>query len=671
MSGIAGLYWLDGRPAERATIAGMVARLAHRGRDGSGLWCEGPVGLGHQMLWTTPESLYETLPLVGRSGNLVLTADARIDNRDELIAALGFEGRPGAEIGDSELILAAYVRWEERCTEHLLGDFGFALWDGRRQKLFCARDHFGMKPFYYYYRPGLVFVFASEIKALFSLPEVPYELNEVRVGDYLASLAEDKRITFYRDILRLPPAHSLTLGRESDRLRAYWVLDPGQELQCRSDQEYMEAFRDVFERAVQCRLRSAFPLGFALSGGLDSSSVACVARQLSAGNGQHELHTFSAVFDDVPECDERSYIEAVLAQGGLIPHYVHPDQLSALGDIDQVLWHQDQPFYIRNLFLWRALFDAARQQGVRVMLDGEDGDTVVSYGEGYLDELARAGQWAALAGEVGALSMHGHAGCTRPESWLQMYAYPHLERLAHAGRWIAFARAVDVLSRHLNISRNRLVVNQGLKPLAPGVVRQAWHKLRGNGRDTGDDRSLLNPDFAHRIGFVERTLDLAARYQPALTQREEHWQGLSEGIVSCLHEEDNKAAAAFGIETRHPFWDRRVVEFCLALPPELKLHLGWPRWVLRRSMTGVLPAEVQWRTDKSDLSANFAQSLLIFEKERLEKLLDLDRQPIRDYVHLPNLREAYWQGEADSVWPAVVLAVWLDQTELRAPVPTA
>src|SRR3989441_8528576 len=258
----------------------------------------------------------------------VLTADARIDNRAELLAALG----RGVEATDAELILGAYQRWGERAPEHLLGDFAFAIWDGRREVLFCARDHFGVKPFYYHHAPGRLFAFGSEIKALLALAEVPRRLNETRVADYLVPLLEDKEITFYEEIVRLPPAHRMTVSRDGMRIEQSWALDPTREIRLKSDAEYAAAFREIFTEAVRCRLRSAFPVGSMLSGGLDSSSIVCVARKLLAEDGGGKLHTFSAIFPDVPECDEREYIEAVLGGHGVKPHYVRGDRLSPLAD---------------------------------------------------------------------------------------------------------------------------------------------------------------------------------------------------------------------------------------------------------------------------------------------------------------------------------------------------
>src|SRR5207245_10257224 len=181
--------------------------------------------------------------------------------------------RAPSDATDAALILAAYERWGERCPEHLLGDFALAIWDARRATLFCARDHFGVKPFYYHHAPGRLFCFASEIKGLVALAEVPRRLNETRVADYLVPLLEDKEITFYEEIVRLPPAHRMAVTREGVRMEQYWALDPEREIRMKSDGEYAEAFREIFTEAVRWRLRSAIPVESMSSGVLDSSSI--------------------------------------------------------------------------------------------------------------------------------------------------------------------------------------------------------------------------------------------------------------------------------------------------------------------------------------------------------------------------------------------------------------
>ena len=321
MSGIAGFYHLDGRPADRADLGQMIASMAHRGPDGQRVWCIGPIGLGHLQLRTTPESLGENQPFIDHRLNLAITADLRIDNRNELIAKLGLTQNTGSQLSDSQLVLAAYAAWEEDCPNKLLGDFAFVIWDGRRKEFFCARDHFGVKPLYYY-SSEKVFAFASEIKALFQLAEVPRRLNELRIADHLAGVFADKESTFYRGILRLPPGRCLRVGRERTKAFSYWSLDPSAEIRLSSDKEYALAFREIFEEAVRCRLRSAFPAGAMLSGGLDSSSITCVARRLLNATSPDQLSTFSTVFDEVTQCDERRYIDSVLAPAGLKPHFI-------------------------------------------------------------------------------------------------------------------------------------------------------------------------------------------------------------------------------------------------------------------------------------------------------------------------------------------------------------
>src|SRR3989454_383913 len=453
VSGIAGLWHLDGRPGEPAELESMTARLAHGGPDGTGAWREGPVALGHGMLHTTPESLREQQPLVGTRGDLVLVADARIDNRAELCSLLPAP----SDATDAELILAAYERWGEHCPEHLLGDFAFAIWDARRQIVFCTRDHFGVKPFYYHHRPGRLFAFASEIKGLLVLSEVPRRLNETRVADYLVPLLEDKEITFYEEIVRLPPAHRMVVTREGVRIEQYWALDPEREIRMKSDAEYAAAFREIFTEAVRCRLRSAFPVGSMLSGGLDSSSIVCVARKLLAENGGGRLHTFSAIFPDVPECDERGYIDAVVAGGGVEPHYVRGDRLNPFADLDQVFHHEDEPFFAPNLFLHWGLYSAGEQEGVRVLLDGIDGDTTVSHGVSYLAELARS------------------------------------------GRLITLAREVTGLSRRFNRSPWAFLRARVVQPFVPEPIRRGWQILLRRGPSNSHATGIVNPAFAKRM----------------------------------------------------------------------------------------------------------------------------------------------------------------------------
>jgi asparagine synthase (glutamine-hydrolysing) len=635
LSGIVGIYYLDSRPVDPQDLDRMVASLAHRGPDGAGTWRGGCVGFGHRMLWTTPESLQEKLPRTDRTGDLVLTADARIDNRDELIAALGLANRVPGEISDSELILAAYERWGEASPAQLLGDFAFAIWDKRRQTLFCARDPAGVKPFYYFHHPGKAFIFASEIKALLCVPGVPRELNEVRVAYHLVGFFQDPSITFYREIYRLPAAHSLRVHPGESRLRTYWSLDPGRELRLRSDAEYAEAFRDLFTQTVRCRLRSAFPVGSNLSGGLDSSSIACTARDTLAAERNGRLQTFSAIFPSLSEedrrvIDERACIEAVVAMGGLDPHYIHADQLSPLAELDRVLWHQDEALYAPNLYLHVALGDAASRQGVRVVLDGNDGDTTVCHGWRRLTELAWTGRWATF----------------------------YTELTASARKWRG--------------SRRTLFWHYCMHPLVVQPAARLWDSLRGQLPNLSS--TAINPSLARRVALAERLHVLAPHPAAvALTTRREHWQALSSPLWPYALELADRTAAACSVEFRYPFFDRRLMEFCLSLPSAQKLSQGWTRVVLRRAMQGILPEKVQWRLRKASLAPNFRRKLLEYDRAVLESVILNEPERIAEFVDVPALQAAYHRYAADAlqsdqdiniIYRAVILGRWLCRSEL-------
>lgn len=669
MSGIMGVQNLNNQPVSYQDLEKMVDILAHRGPDSADIWVEESVGFGHRMLWTTPESLIEKLPLVHPAGNLVITADARIDNREELIPLLQLPERPIEKITDSEFILAAYEKWGESCPEHLLGDFAFAIWDKRQETLFCARDHFGVKPFCYYYQPGKTFIFASEIKALLGLPQIPRRLNEVRIADYLALMMEDKAITTYQEIFRLPPAHSMVIHQSGLNIWSYWQLEQ-RELRLESDEAYAAEFRKIFTEAVRCRLRSAFAIATHLSGGLDSSAVTCIARNLLNQEEKTPLHTISTIFDKVPECDERPFINTVLAQGRLIPHYVHGDEFGPLSNLDSIFQYEDEALLGPSHFYPWMVNRAAKELGLRISLDGFDGDTTVSHGTNRLIELAHQGNWKTFAQEVKALSPHHHVS---PTVVLRNYGLPHLRDLAKQFRWIAFVRGVQQIHRYFGISRKLLIVHHGIKPFFE-QISQTWRRWRKQQKPFVSRLPLVNPNFAQRIRLNERIQTLADPSEPPLTVREDQWRSLNQGLLSYTLEQMDRYAAMFSLEARHPFMDKRLIEFCLALPSEQKLYQGWGRMVMRRALEGILPEEIQWRGGKADLTPNFIYGLLNRNRQLLDEVMSHQIEKIANYIDVNFLRAAYQRltsagnkatdEDSMAVWQAVTLALWLDHKQV-------
>jgi asparagine synthase (glutamine-hydrolysing) len=570
VSGICGIVALDGSAPTAADIDSLARPLAQRGPDGTHLWRDGAAALGHALLATTPEALVETLPLVDGPSGCTITADVRLDNRDELIAALDLVGL--RTIGDGELILRAYLRWGDACPQHLLGDFAFAIWDARRQRLFCARDHMGMRQLTYCHLPRRAFLFATEPAVLGQHHLVPGDLDEARIADYLADLeAADLSSTFYRHVRRLPPAFSLTVDRAGVTVRRYWQLGPQPELRLDSDDDYAAAFLAVFTQAVQCRLRAPGAVGAMLSGGIDSNAVAAVAARLLGQTGAGPLLTFSAVDPDNGDCAETRAIRAAAANPGFAPVEVAIGDMATLGDeLIRRAGECAEPFD-GHMTLSRAVYLAAHRRGVNIMLDGGAGDVALSAGN-RIAALLRAGKIAAAIAEA------------RAERRFWGPAVRPARRLL-AAAWAAFA------PDSLRAARRRLATRRAAGRATSGTARIA-------------------PAFAKQIDLAARVREVEAQAGPhgPLDPRYRAQLLVHPNLV-VGRERYDRVAAAFAIEARDPFMDLRLLRFCLSLP-SAQLQRGWPKYVLRRAMHGLVPDAVTWRRGKEHLGWAFTKALI-------------------------------------------------------------
>ncbi len=663
MSGILGLIYQDGRPVYDGQLRAMSDAIAHRGPDNSGLWCEGSAGFGHRMLWTTPESLCEKLPLWDEACQLAITADVRLDNRAELIAQLGLQRYPADSLADSQILLAAYRHWREACLDHLLGDFAFAIWDNNCRTLFCARDHFGIKPFYFYTHAH-TFAFASEIKALLALEEIPGQLNEVRIADYLSFSINDPRITGYRDIWRLPAAHTLTLKVDTaPQERQYWQLDPNREIYHPSDEDYAQEYRDLFLEAVRCRMRSAFPIGAHLSGGLDSSSVACSARHLSLEMQQDPIHTFSHTYPDVPASDESEFIHKVLAQDHFIHHDIRGDVLGALTEWKNLFTAVDDGLIGNAYFNW-IINRAAQENGVRILMSGFDGDTVVGHGLNYLTESAQALQWQTVIHEATLFIQRYERPEATVDGLVRLHSIPTLKKLAQSRRWLSFAQAVNQLSAAVRINRKRLWYECGFKEM-DGIRQYRRWRSRRRHPQANEPFPYLNSDFLERLNYRQRYREMEPVLSAPQSEREFQWRNLTSGVMVLPLEVVDCLSAAQGIETRHPFMDKRLVEYCLALPASQKLNQGWSRVVMRRGMEGILPPEIQWRGSKGNSTAVFWHGLNQYDRPLLDEIADQDFERLKGYMNLDYAREEYNAVMNDNtkpigaLWLVITLALWL------------
>ena len=645
----------------------MMSALTPASSATGSVWSEGGVALGHAAFKASSfggGSGMNTAPAVGVArhaaydGRYVLVADARIDNRAEVARALRARGR---ETDDASLLLHAFARWGRACVDRLIGVFAFAVWDMREHVLFCARDPVGVRPFYYAFQPGRLFACSSALGPLLALDEVPRTVNETRVADFLARRGDDTAATFYDGILRLPPGHTLTLGKGAPLLERYWEFGGREAPRAASDAAFEEGFRAVFAEAVRCRLPDG-PVGVLLSGGLDSSSVAGVAAR-HRGDG---LHGFSATFPDLPDpllglSDERAYVAAVAEATGLMSHLVPVSGTDPAEDLALFVRGLHQPPFISNLYLIHRLHEAARSERVTVLLDGCEGDDAVSHGLERFWELGYQGRWAdfraeaeALASRLGGTAAGVFAARGRRGAVARARTRPF--------RFLAESPAIAAISGESVLA---VLTSYGVKPFLKTRV-QKW---RG---DRVDVPALLHPDLVRRVDFESRLAAFSEQGRSkVMTAQELHRLVLTAGggAIATVLEETSHLASLAGVERRHPFYDVRLLDYCLALPVEQKLKDGWTRSILRRALRDVLPDLVRHRVDKADLSPHFSRSVLA-DGRRIDRLFREDWPYLEPFVRQDELRAASARGDSATLWSALALATWLrmmgDAPEVRA-----
>jgi asparagine synthase (glutamine-hydrolysing) len=634
MSGICGIYNLDGAPVDLPVLRLMVAAAAHRGPDGSGCWAQNHVGLGHLALNLTPESINETQPLVSRTGDAVLVADARIDNRDDLVRLLGAGGYlAGPEPTDADLILAAYRCKGADCAGLLIGDFAFVLWDNARQQLFAARDAMGMRALYYR-REARRLLFATEVKQILAAPGVPAQPFEPAIGAYLAGYEGPLDWTFYAGIAQLPPASALLVSATTWRTWRFWAIDPEYRIEYADEEQYAEHFLALFTEAVRCRLRVRRPAGIFLSGGLDSGSIAAVAGTLLRQDGQAQpLHTYSFAFDELPQCDERHISAGIVAHFGLSSTDVPADLLWPLRDYPAHGPDRDDPV----LGVYQALIEhtlvAARDAGIGVMFGGDRGDLMMGCGIFDILGLLHARQWAALWNELREYGYwHGRpirdvavAFLLRP-MWDSLWPRGHAEPLRRHVRRLYFAA-------------------RGRQPPRPPWMRAAFAK-----RIDLDEIIQQSSPLPNVVGFARRQ-----RY---------------EAIFSHMHMRGavwtERTAARFGLAPADPWSDRRIASFALAVPPRVLNREGEHKRLTRVAMRGIMPEHVRRAACKIAPTPLFHLALKHKARATVLDLLQNSRAGTREYLDEQELRGYYEafclnQGEDHRFWYALALEMWLRQ----------
>lgn len=630
MSGIAGLV---DPGVDDARVAAMCAALAPRGPDGAGAWRGPGVALIHRALHATPDARDEAQPRVDGGGRVVVL-DGRLDDRDALARTLGAP----RDAGDAALVLAAFAAWDVACVDHLAGDFAFAIWEPTRRRLVLGRDVFGARPLRWVAH-GRRFAFASDTRTLRACGLPLGGVDEARVVDYLLGgtlEGADVTATFDAHVRRLAPGHVLIAeGERVTSVRAT-RLDPARAPQVTSVGDGVDAFRAAFERAVAARLRAAGPVASMLSGGLDSSSIVAVARDLGRRAGAPPLATFSVLTADEAACPEAPHVRAILAMGGLAPTILSTDGLASHAEaVRRQAETTDDPFDVNVLCVVLLAAHAAGRAGHRVLLDGVDGDLATSH-QGQTPRYALADgapgrAWREAAGNAAFFGEHTLPVFVRQGvlPWLVDRARPYLpDGVLRAQRWASRRQVARELCATSPIRRDLLA------------------------RVSVDDR----------VATLQPTLAEARR---ARTPAEDHRAHLEWGVLPAALERYDRVAVGQGVEARHPFLDRALVELCLALPWWHKVADGRPKALLRRAMVGALPETVLARG--SDWNVSWRVRLGLLDHATPWLLDTLAQGPrVADAYVMP---EAFARAQAavrarteasvDDAWQLAFFVAWL------------
>ena len=372
MSCIAGIINFDGAPVDRELLERMTEAMSSRAPDETNIWVSNNVGFGHAMLRISPESKHEHQPFT-LDGQVWITADARIDGRLELIAKLrsaGFEVRQDAP--DVELILHAYSAFGESFLDHLIGDFAFALWDGRSKKLICARDHFGVRPFFYVITDK-VFLFASDLGALLHHPSVSRELDVAAIGDFLLfGSRQDPEASTYHDIRRLKAASRIRLNQEGACFKQYWGLPLHHEIHYRNNSEYVDQFHELFKQSVDDRMGGDH-VALELSGGMDSTSIAAVAAANAKATGR-TLSAYTITCHDLLPDDQEGHFAGMVASYLNLPLVCRSNGDYALFErLDTPQFRTAEPLVNPDWAMGYDNYKAVTASGARVLLSGRGG----------------------------------------------------------------------------------------------------------------------------------------------------------------------------------------------------------------------------------------------------------------------------------------------------------
>lgn len=613
MSGIGGIFHFDEAPVEDQILTVLGEGLAAHGPDGGKYIAAGPVGMVHRAFHTNRESRLETQPLVSRFGH-ILCWDGRLDNREELIALLRDELRD--DHTDVSIVMAGYLKWGRDCFSRIIGDFALALWDPLERTLSLARDVIGPRPLYYHANQQRI-LWSTELASILDLAGMSLQIDDEFVAGFLGGLPELGQ-TPYRNIHGVLPAHVLTASSNRVEAHRFWTLNFDREIRYRTDGEYEEHFRSLFRDAVQCRLRADKPVWSELSGGMDSSSIVCMATDIiRKGESQTKsLETVSRVFDEFQKSDERKYILPVEEKIGKRGLHLREDDYRMIAP-----WPTEYvptiPTYEANVSAYyKEVRQAMHQTGSRALLSGHGGDNVLMGDGNPFTELAQL----LMQGEF--LSLH-----RRLRVWTTALNKPYFPFL------------------------KRIVL-----PLLPWATSK---------RTTNKVLRLFNPDFVKRMDLSRRMLapfDMSGTLRPG-----RRYQMTCFSIVQKQLSVDFRHELC-DAEFSYPFTHRPLVEFLFAIPIEQRVRPKQSKSIVRRSLRDLLPLELVNRQQARITIWDAVGRTVRREGSRMQQLFRRAPESLNHYVNLAAVVEAC-DPDHENFDPYVIslvpFALWLEAVEQR------
>lgn len=592
MSGFVAILNLDRAPVDRALLERMTQWLAYRGPDAQEVWCEASIGFGHTLLEITRGLTPDKQP--ARLGDhLWVVADARIDARAELLVKLKAKSRAADSLSllstDAQFILHAYDAWGEACVEHLLGDFSFVIWDAPKERLFCARDHFGVKPFFYAH-VGTHLIVSNTLNCIRQHPSVSNRLNDLAIADFLLfNMNQDLSTTSFADIRRLPPAHVLVHERGSLSAQRYWELSVTTPIRYARETEYVEHFRELLDAAVADRM-STDSAGVLMSGGLDSPTVAASAQRVLARDGNHaNLRAYTEVFDSLIPHEERRYAKLAADALGMPIEYLVSDHRKIFERAEVPEHFTPEPTHSACP---DTNWDLTRQVSLRsrVAFTGYGGDPTLS----------------------GRISVH----------------FQRLLEKRQFGR--ALGDALRFLTAEGRLSRLYIPLRLRILFAArrQGPLYPRW----------------LNEDFERRLGLHERSVALSRGGTPPPSVRPEAHALVASPLWPNLFESHDSGLTRLPLDVRHPIFDLRLVNFLLALP-----RLPWcsDKELLREACRGELPDAVRLRR-KTPLPVDLLVALLDRPEaawiDRFEPIPELDQYVVRKRIPAVHRERNSWSA---------------------------